>query len=500
VTNASLSLYPFEGPIKAWPELTKKKQAEEAEAGKAKNPKWTPAANYLVYDEHRDAPVGFALRVGKKASIFLVEKMVAGRKLKIHVGLARGRKGAEKTITLAEARRKAFELVQTAKKHGANPKKIADTIEASELTMGQIWDNYLSFLTKRSEPIKRNSELSLKKARDKLEDWDKRKVRLISAAEIIERFDLHAVTYGHRTAAEAMGRWATAAVNRAIQVEVHNAHAQGRPPSLTYNPFTILITEEKYRSGKQLERDYAKKGIRNPLGFSTTVGPYVQAAWEYRRENPVAADFILLDLLWGLRGGECRTFKWRDQITEAEAVTDRWIDMEQGVARVNDAKNRGDHEFPIAPCAMELLKLRRESQLEGTLWVFPAKSAKSEKKHYSDPSVAMNTVKERAGIKVLRGHDLRRTFGAACEKLGFTDRQTKRMLGHGVAAGETLGRYTTPEWADIKTRMSKVEELILSAAPDVYNALRPRNRARIEGGTEAKIDPAKVRVARRLPR
>ena len=35
-------------------------------------------------------------------------------------------------------------------------------------------------------------------------------------------------------------------------------------------------------------------------------------------------------------------------------------------------------------------------------------------------------------------HDLRRTFGAACEKLGFTDRQVKRTLGHGVAGGETV--------------------------------------------------------------
>jgi len=48
--------------------------------------------------------------------------------------------------------------------------------------------------------------------------------------------------------------------------------------------------------------------------------------------------------------------------------------------------------------------------------------------------------------------------------------------------------------------MVKVEALILSAAPDAYNALRPRNRARIAGGTEAKIDPVKARASRRGPR
>ena len=506
VSNMSLSAFPFPGkPIAEWPRLTKEAQDKEEAAAKAAKRNWTPKANYLVYDDHRDAPVGFGIRVGKTASTFLVEKKVAGKKLKIHVGLARGRKGAEKPIELAAARAKAFELVAVAKKHGANPKKIAEKVEASELTFGQVWDGYLKDLRGRSTPIKPNSELSLLKARDKFKDWEDRKVRLITASEILERFDHHAVTLGHRTAAEAMGRWATAAVKNAIQNEVHNAHSEGRAPSLTYNPFTILGSKEKYRDSNALERDYKKKGIRNPLTFSESVGPFVQAAWEYRRENPVAADFLILDLLWGLRGDECRTFKWRDQISEEQAVTDRWIDMDKKVARINDAKNRGDHEFPIGPCAMELLKLRRECQIEGTVWVFPGRFEGQGKEkvgagHYADPTVAMNTVKERAGIKVLRGHDLRRTFGAACEKLGFTDRQIKRMLGHGVAAGETLGRYTTPEWADIAARMSKIEEEILTAAPDVYNALRPKNKARLVGGTETKIDPARARATRRVAR
>ena len=209
---------------------------------------------------------------------------------------------------------------------------------------------------------------------------------------------------------------------------------------------------------------------------------------------------MLLDLIWGMRGDECRTFKWRDRIDDAEAVTARWIDLDKRVARVNDAKNRGDHEFPIGPCAVELLKLRRAAELEGQAWVFPARSANSTKGHYSDPSVALNTVRERAGIKTVRGHDLRRTFGAACEKLGFTDRQAKRMLGHGVASGETLGRYTSPEWGDIADRMRRVEELILAAAPSVYNALRPKSAARIPDAEDVAIQRGERRASKRKPR
>lgn len=429
--------------------------------------------NYLVIDDHRESPPGFAARVGKRSTTYLVDKVVAGKRMKIHVGLARGRKGSEKPISLADARQRAWELLQVAKKHGANPRSVDEQIEASELTLGQVFDQYESYLKSRAQPAKRHSFDSLAQGRRKLKDWEERKVRLISAGEILDRFDHHAVALKHRTSAEAMGRWATTAVDKAIEREIHDAHAAGRAPSLTYNPFTILRTEDRYRTNQQLEREYQAKGVRNPLSFTDTVGKYVDAAWRYRRSNALAGDFILLTMLWGNRRGESATFKWRDQVSDAEAPSERWIDDKLGVGHVGDAKNRGDHEFPIGPLAMQLLKLRRAEQGEGQIWVFPARSPRSDRGCYTDPTHAMKTVKEMAEVKQARGHDLRRTFGAACEKLGFSDRQTKRMLGHSTGTGDSVNRYTAPEWLDIADRMRRVEELILSKAPGVYNALRP---------------------------
>jgi hypothetical protein len=142
--------------------------------------------------------------VGKKASVYLVEARVAGKNMEIHVGLARGKKGAEAVIDLAAAREKARELVAVAKLHGTNRKAVADRVEASELTMGQAWDRYLKDLKCRAQPIKPNSELPLKKARNKLDDWEDRKVRLITGEEVIDRFDLHA---GIRATAPPPSRW-----------------------------------------------------------------------------------------------------------------------------------------------------------------------------------------------------------------------------------------------------------------------------------------------------
>ncbi|HEX7687623.1 MAG TPA: tyrosine-type recombinase/integrase [Burkholderiaceae bacterium] len=361
-----------------------------------------------------------------------------------------------------------------------------------------MFDRYEGYLRSRAQPAKKNSFDSLRQARRKLKDWDDRKVRLISAAEILDRFDLHAVAKGHRTSAEAMGRWVTTAVDKAIEREIHDAHSAGRAPSLTYNPFTILRTEERYRSNTQLEREYKAKGVRNPLSFSDTVGKYVEAAWRYRRQNPLAADFILLTMLWSNRRGESATFKWRDQVPDAQAPTERWIDDRLGVGHVGDAKNRGDHEFPIGPFAMQLLKLRRAEQTEGQVWVFPGRNPKSEGGNYKDPTVAMATVKEMAGVKQARGHDLRRTFGAACEKLGFSDRQTKRMLGHATGSGQSVNRYTDPEWTDIADRMRRVEELILSKAPNVYNALRPAGTPALPE-PDFEMAPVPERPTRRAP-
>lgn len=453
--------------------------------------------NYLVYDEHDKAPPGFCVRVGKKASVFLIEKRVKGKNLKIHVGLARGKKGDERPITLTAARDAAWGLAQEAVKHGTNPKRVADAIDAAEMTLGQAWDIYAKHLKGRAQPAKVNSIDSMEKARAKLKDWEDRKVRLITSQEIIDRFDLHAVEKNHKTAAEAMGRWATAAVAKAIEREIHDAHAAGRPPALAYNPFTILKTEEKYRTRAQLERDYKIKGVRNPMSFNDQVGPYIKQLWAYRKENALGSDFIFLTLLWGMRRGESATFKWRDRISCAEAATCRWIDMDAKVAFVGDGKNRGDHEFPIPPCSFELLKRRRAEQDEDMAWVFPADSGRSREGHYKDPTCAMKTVWQRTGLKVVRGHDLRRTFGAACEKLNFTDRQIKRMLGHGAAAGETMGRYTTPEWQDISDRMRRVEELILSKAPAIYNALRPKATARMSENEDIVVPADGLRPSRK---
>lgn len=447
----------------------------------------TTQPNYLIRDLHRDAPSGFCLRVNKKNAVYLMDKTVNNKNLKIPVGLASGKKGSEQVISLDRARKKALSDLARAEELGASPKQHQKQKRADQLTFGEVWDMYENYLRTRAEPAKENSMLAVKKARDKFEDWEELKVVSLQSQMIVDRFDKHFFTLKHPTAAEAMARWASAAIDKAIELEAIDAMSEGREPRLVHNPFFALKALEKFRTAKQLEKSYKAKGIRNPLSFEANVTPFLDALWKYRSRNPLAADFIALSLLWGLRLGEAATFQWKERVPADLLSQTRWIDLNAGIGCISDGKNGNDHEFPIGPCALALLKIRKSMLSPDTPWVFPTESASAKRGYYTDPSCAMASIQRLANegltpdrqIKVLRGHDIRRTFGRACEMLGFTDRQTKRLLGHAIAGGETVGRYTEPEWKEIKNRMIRLEKLILGKTSHMYDALRPNGELAI---------------------
>ncbi len=317
------------------------------------------SSNYLLYDEHKDAPSGFAVRVGKKSATYLVDKLVNGQKMKITVGLASGKSGVKELISLEAARRKAYDLISAARAQGTNPVTHAKAKDADLLTMSDVWQSYLLYLNTKAKKVKPNSLKAIEKARNKLVSLETKKVADITPKEVLNLFDKHAIEQGHPTAAEQMGRWAMAAIQKAIEVENYEADNARRESRLFHNPFLILKIRGKYRSRDQLEKAYRDKGIRNPLNLSNTVPAFFDAAWSYRKQNLLGADFLILSLLWGLRLGEACTFVWKERIPKESYGQSRWIDLENAVACISDSKNRSDHEFPIGPCALELLKIRR---------------------------------------------------------------------------------------------------------------------------------------------
>jgi integrase len=154
-------------------------------------------------------------------------------------------------------------------------------------------------------------------------------------------------------------------------------------------------------------------------------------------------------------------------------------------------KNRRPHRIPLSPLLVNLLRKRRDEGAErtlkevegfgrkGRLWVFPARNKYSATGHYQDGSYLLDAIASEVGIDVLNPHDLRRSMGAVMVALSVPDGIQSRLFNHtrathrDDAAAAVTARYTQPEWALLREWAEKIQNYIFSAAPNVYNSLRP---------------------------
>ena len=82
---------------------------------------------------------------------------------------------------------------------------------------------------------------------------------------------------------------------------------------------------------------------------------------------------------------------------------------------------------------MALLQRRTQAVDKDELWVFPADGASSktgERGHLIDPKKAWSRILDRAKIKDLRIHDLRRTAGSYMAIKGVSSAIIGKALGH----------------------------------------------------------------------
>ena len=134
------------------------------------------------------------------------------------------------------------------------------------------------------KPAKPETLRVIDRAVRRFEEWDwlDRKIKDFTSEEILAKFNEHNEL---TTANEQRFRWAIAAVNWNVDREKFDAHAANRLPSLTFNPFEILVHDKKFRGRQQLENEREAKSKRNPLGPTTTLGPFLEAAWAKKNTN-----------------------------------------------------------------------------------------------------------------------------------------------------------------------------------------------------------------------
>ncbi|MFM0298732.1 tyrosine-type recombinase/integrase [Paraburkholderia sediminicola] len=436
---------------------------------------------YIVWDSNRDAPPGFGVRVSAKKT-YVIRRKVRGVSIMPTVG------NVADFLDLGVARKKAAELALKMVETGRNPNQDSRDESAAEITLGNALAAYRNHLATR---VKKRAAPETLRAADrhirKFTDWGwaGKKVRSLATSEIVSRFDAGA---SHPTANEQAFRFATTAINWVVGVELVDANHAGRAPALAANPFAILTLHGLYRTRSQIEREREEKGKRNPLSPSETIGPFLEAAWskQHENDNKTGVHFLILMLLLGFRKSEHVQCKWAELLTPDERKTTShvWL-SEKGeygpYVFLHDTKNGRNHRLPLGRMAVELLRRRQEAAAEETLrrgfgaksrdFVFPARSRFAKTGHYSNATALLAALREEVGIKKLNPHDFRRSFGAVTTSLDVPDTIKKRFLNH--ADAHVTDTYTRPEWTLLKNWIERIEQAILSKAPNVYNALRP---------------------------
>ena len=436
------------------------------------NPERKP---YLITDNHRDSPVGFGVKISATKKTYIVQRRVSSPGNRPKTGGKSPSEVIRSTIgnisdfaNIDQAREVARNLVQTMKLTKRNPNKIKRESEASELTISEVFAQYRQHLLGRSKPAKPNTLNVLNKAENRLSEWSGLRVKDLTGNEILRKFD--EIASRARTASEQTFRWANVAVRHAIEIEASNAQTQQRQPSLS-----ILKVQKKFRTRSELEDSYKAKGVRNPLSPKDTLGRFLTALHNKRSFNRLGCDYLLITVLLGARKEETASLCWLESLTDEEAKTASYVDLENRIIRFYDTKNRNDHELPICDAVKRILEDRRdivqeaETRPERLMWVFPARSKRSKVGHYSDSKSLREYLCQEAGIFKLGMHDLRRTFGRVAEEL-TSYAVVKRLLNHRNTTDPTE-RYAIPDNERIYEALQRIELHMLMTAPELYNTL-----------------------------
>jgi integrase len=129
-------------------------------------------------------------------------------------------------------------------------------------------------------------------------------------------------------------------------------------------------------------------------------------------------DFLVISVFTGARRSDILSLRWQDISFGSDPPV--WL--------VPEPKNRRPLRIALMPEVIERLEERRND----SPWVFP--SARGESGHLVTIKKGYRTFTERAGLKNLHVHDLRRTHGTLMEEAGVPLSIISKVLGHSSTA------------------------------------------------------------------
>jgi len=157
-------------------------------------------------------------------------------------------------------------------------------------------------------------------------------------------------------------------------------------------------------------------------------------------------DYILISLFTGARRSNVLAMMWKD------------IDIEQAAWRIppDQSKNAETMLVPLVGASLDILKSRNSSR--SSVFVFPGSGKTG---HIIEPKKSWTTLLDRAGLKDVRLHDLRRTMGSYQTITGASTAIVGKTLGH--KNHETTQVYARLNLDPVRASMEKAVDLMMAS-------------------------------------
>ena len=351
-----------------------------------------PAKNFVTY---RDEKVrGLYLYITKNGVIsFFVQKKLKGKPIIVNIGQF-------PYVSIENARTKGMELL-TQIANGINPKEAKEEIKEAkkrekmeELTLGQLIHlHFEKHLKKSTKSWKKDGCL---------QNYIKEFPHLENTS--IYKVITQDLEYLHQRIGESHGERSANKLIQMIRAAFNNGDKWGY-----FDEHIFKNPASKVTLFKEKSRDRFLEVDELPRFFESLA----------KEENMTIRDYVFLSLMTGARKGNVLSMRW----DELNIGSRKW--------RIPETKNGEALTIPLNEEAVQMLRTRKEKQeSEGikSKWVFPSATSKSG--HLEEPKKGWARILERAGIKDLRIHDLRRTLGSWQAMTGTTTTIIGKTLGH----------------------------------------------------------------------
>lgn len=378
-----------------------------------------PESNAVIY--HDTETAGFKLRLSKVgAYTFFINRKINGKAERIKIGNF-------PAMTVEQARIEANKINGLISQ-GQNPN---DGIRAdrAELTVQDLFNEYLET---HAKPHKKSWKSDESNYRNHISQWATRKLSHITTK------DVKAL---HAKIGKNNGKYQANRVLALLKVMFNKATDWGMFDLA--NP-ALRITQFKEVSRERfLQPDELKS--------------FFQAV--AAEKNETIRDYILISLLTGARRSNVLSMQWGE------------ISFERAEWRIPETKNGTSHTVPITVQAMQILKQRKESQ--DSNFVFPGTGKSG---HLVEPKKGWIRIKERAGIKDLRLHDLRRSLGSWQATTGASLSIIGKTLAHQNV--NTTAIYARLNNDPVRESMEKATSAMMDAGDQGAKIMLIRNKVK----------------------